>query len=122
MDILKNEDGKKARNTAFGLRLKMFRQGVSLTQEQLAERVGKSTETISKMERGLIYPGVDMLILLAEQVGTSLDSLVGINLVGGLSNRSIALVSEASSILSQMDEKTLNVAVLQLRALVSLNE
>ena len=113
----KHIDAKKKRNHAFGLRLKMHRQGAKITQEQLAESVGKSSETISKLERGLIYPGVDMLILLAERLGTTLDTLVGSQLSESISKKQSALIAEAGCILADMSEKKLNVAVLQLKAL-----
>jgi transcriptional regulator with XRE-family HTH domain len=111
---------KKARNQAFGQRLKITRQGQKLTQEQLAESVGKSSETISKLERGLIYPGVDMLILLAERLNTTLDNLVGTNSALNMSRAHSDALTEIGCVLSDMDEKKLQVALLQLKALNNL--
>lgn len=118
---MENSESKKARNQAFGLRLKTYRQKVKLTQEALAEKVGKSSETISKLERGLIYPGVDMLILLAETLNTSLDSLVGRADERKLTKSQTALMAEAISSLDSMDEDKLKVASIQLKALSELN-
>ena len=121
MDIPNNNaDEKRLRNQAFGKRLKVLRQTTGLTQDQLAEQVGKSSETISKLERGLIYPGVDMLILLAENLSSSLDDLVGVTHSKGLSGNQITLLSEAHVALKQMDEQLLDVALKQLQALNSL--
>jgi transcriptional regulator with XRE-family HTH domain len=120
MDISNNStDEKRLRNQAFGKRLKVLRQTTGFTQDQLAEQVGKSSETISKLERGLIYPGVDMLILLAENLNSSLDDLVGVQ-SKGLSGKQITLLSEAHVALKQMDEQLLDVALKQLQALNSL--
>lgn len=122
MDIPNNNaDEKRLRNQAFGKRLKVLRQTTGLTQDQLAEQVGKSSETISKLERGLIYPGVDMLILLAENLNSSLDDLVGVTHSKGLSGKQITLLSEAHVALKQMDEQLLDVALKQLQALNSLS-
>jgi transcriptional regulator with XRE-family HTH domain len=121
MDISNNStDEKRLRNQAFGKRLKVLRQATGFTQDQLAEQVGKSSETISKLERGLIYPGVDMLILLAENLNSSLDDLVGVTHSEGLSGKQITLLSEAHVALKQMDEQLLDVALKQLQALNSL--
>lgn len=115
-----SEDAKRARNQAFGQRLKICRQGQKLTQEQLAESVGKSSETISKLERGLMYPGVDMLILLAERLNITLDNLVGTNSALNMSKVHSETLTEIGCLLSEMDEKKLQVALLQLKALNSL--
>lgn len=97
MTNLISADEKKDRNLAFGVRLKAHRQELKITQEELAESVGKSSETISKLERGLVYPGVDMLILLAERLDASLDSLVGIHSTISISKKQSALVAQAAS-------------------------
>ena len=121
MDISNSSTNeKRLRNQAFGKRLKVLRQTTGFTQDQLAEQVGKSSETISKLERGLIYPGVDMLILLAENLNSSLDDLVGVQ-SKGLSGKQITLSSEAHVALKQMDEQLLDVALKQLQALNSLS-
>ncbi len=121
MDISNSSTNeKRLRNQAFGKRLKVLRQTTGFTQDQLAEQVGKSSETISKLERGLIYPGVDMLILLAENLNSSLDDLVGVQ-SKGLSGKQITLLSEAHVALKQMDEQLLDVALKQLQALNSLS-
>ena len=121
MDISNDStDEKRLRNQAFGKRLKVLRQTTGFTQDQLAEQVGKSSETISKLERGLIYPGVDMLILLAETLNSSLDDLVGVTNSKGLSGKQITLLSKAHIALKQMDEQLLEVALKQLQALNSL--
>ena len=120
MTNLISADEKKDRNLAFGMRLKAHRQELKITQEELAESVGKSSETISKLERGLVYPGVDMLILLAERLDTTLDSLVGTQSTISMSKKQSALVAQAASTLNTMSEDKLKVAVKQLKALQEL--
>ncbi|TWB45490.1 helix-turn-helix domain-containing protein [Nitrospirillum pindoramense] len=53
-----------------GLRVKAARQQAGLTQEALAETVGKATETISNIERGFALTGLDTLQRISEAVGS----------------------------------------------------
>jgi transcriptional regulator with XRE-family HTH domain len=49
-----------------GLRIKHLRTVRSLTQANLAEAVGVSTEAISNMERGVNYPSFENLVKISE--------------------------------------------------------
>ena len=44
-----------------GIQVRLGRQKAGLTQEQLAERVEKAVETISNIERGFAYTGLETL-------------------------------------------------------------
>ena len=61
-----------------------------------------------------------MLILLAEKLETSLDSLVGTNSNKRITDTQIKLVAEAPTILNKLDEAKLKAATLQLKALLDL--
>jgi transcriptional regulator with XRE-family HTH domain len=54
----------------FGKRVQQLRQARKITQEELAEKVGVSIESISNIERGIHGPSFDNLekIILALQV------------------------------------------------------
>lgn len=60
-----------------GQRVREFRLAQSLTQGQLAERVGVETETISRLERGLALPSLLKLEELACSLETSVTELIG---------------------------------------------
>jgi transcriptional regulator with XRE-family HTH domain len=45
----------------FGRRLRFLRRTRELTQSQLSEQIGCSTEYISRMERGLVSPSFDLI-------------------------------------------------------------
>jgi transcriptional regulator with XRE-family HTH domain len=60
----------------FGRRLQMLRSQNALTQEQLAEAVGKSTEHISFLERGERSPSFEMLFELARVLKTTVAELL----------------------------------------------
>jgi transcriptional regulator with XRE-family HTH domain len=53
-----------------GIRVKSARRRAGLTQEQLAERVSKAVETISNIERGHTYTGLETLEQIAKAVDT----------------------------------------------------
>ncbi len=53
-----------------------LRREKSLTQEQLAERIGTSNKTISRWENGNYMPPVEMLCVLSEFYGVSINELV----------------------------------------------
>ena len=60
-----------------GERLYTLRKSRGLSQEQLAEKIGVSRQTISKWEGGLSTPDLENLMALADCFGVSLDALVG---------------------------------------------
>ena len=56
--------------TKFGLRLKIIRTDRGLTQEQLAELLDVTIDTISKMERGVHGPRFELLERIARALKT----------------------------------------------------
>jgi len=60
---------------SFAKNLKQARDEKKLTQEQAAELLNVSRQTISKWELGEGYPKVDKLLLLAKELNISLDYL-----------------------------------------------
>lgn len=60
----------------FGRRLQTLRLQSGLTQEQFAERLGKSTEHVSLLERGERSPSFEMLLDLARTLETSTAALL----------------------------------------------
>ena len=59
-----------------GKQIKMHRQEARLSQEELANRVYVSRQTISNWENDKSYPDVNSLVLLSEIFQVSLDTLV----------------------------------------------
>lgn len=56
--------------------LKAHRAAAGLSQEELAERIYVSRQTISNWETDRTYPDVQSLLLLSDVFGTSIDELV----------------------------------------------
>ncbi len=58
-----------------GNKIKQLRQKSSLTQEQLAEKLSVSAQSVSKWENSVAMPDITLLPLLAEAFGVSIDEL-----------------------------------------------
>lgn len=59
-----------------GKQLKNARVGASLSQEELAKRIGVSRQTISNWENCRSYPDIGSLIKLSDLYGLSLDAML----------------------------------------------
>ncbi|MBO5257369.1 MAG: helix-turn-helix transcriptional regulator, partial [Clostridia bacterium] len=58
--------------------LKRLRQSCGLTQEQLAERLGVSFQSVSRWENGLSYPDIELIPEIAAFFEVSTDVLMGV--------------------------------------------
>ncbi len=56
--------------------LKLMRKHYGYTQEQIAEKLGVSRQTIAKWERGECLPDIENIIALSDIYGITVDSLV----------------------------------------------
>jgi len=56
--------------------LKNFRIKNKMTQEQLADKIHVSHQTISKWEQGINTPSIDNLMILSDLYNISLDELI----------------------------------------------
>ena len=59
--------------------IKNMRFKASMTQEQLAERLGISAQSVSKWENNISMPDITLLPDIAEVFGISVDELFGLN-------------------------------------------
>ena len=63
--------------TTMGKRISDLRKGKGLTQEQLAQRLGVTPQAVSKWENDLSCPDIALLPRLSEELGVSIDELLG---------------------------------------------
>ena len=63
-------------NTVFSRQIQKLRKQKGITQEQLAVHLGVSAQAVSKWENGS-YPDGDLLPVIADFFGVSIDSLYG---------------------------------------------
>lgn len=67
---------KEMQMMELGTQLKKYRNEHALSQEELAERIFVSRQSISNWETGKTYPDLKSLLLLSEVFSVSLDKLV----------------------------------------------
>mgnify|MGYP002577641217 CR=1 FL=1 len=99
-----------------GQRVRALREESNLTQEQLAEKIGVSIETISSIERGIKMPRLQNFVAIANQLGVSADELLQDELDFGFIAEANALSKKLEE-LSRADRKrileTMNFLIVQ---------
>ena len=58
-----------------GNKIKLLRQKIGATQEQLGEKLGVSAQSISKWETGITMPDITLLPSLSSELGVTIDEL-----------------------------------------------
>lgn len=61
----------------FGKRIEILRKSRGLTQEELATRLGITSQAVSKWENDASYPDISLLPAICTILGTTLDDLFG---------------------------------------------
>lgn len=59
-----------------GEHIRALRKNLRLTQRDLAERCGVTQQHINRIERGKTKPGADVIIKLADALGTTTDDIL----------------------------------------------
>lgn len=98
--------------TTIGANVRDARRKRALTQAQLAERVSRSVETISNLERGNLVPGIETLLAISEALNVPLSALLqglGSAEVPQLAERSDSRVERLAATLARLDERHLDV-------------
>lgn len=62
-----------------GENIKQMRKYRDITQEHFAEMLGVSTQSVSRWELGVCYPDMELLPVIAEFFGVSVDKLIGVD-------------------------------------------
>lgn len=60
-----------------GDNIRKYRKQKDMTQEQLADRLGVSYQSVSRWENGATYPDLELLPSIAEMFGITMDELMG---------------------------------------------
>ena len=63
-------------NNQLGLNIKALRKKLHLTQEQFADKIGVSSQAVSKWENNLSCPDISVLPKLSEILGITVDELL----------------------------------------------
>ena len=91
--------------TAFGSEFKKYRKKMGLSQEEISEKLGVTSQAISKWECNRSYPDLDMLINIASIFDISLDML----LLG--KERSTYIDEDAPRVFGLPDDDTLRIVL-----------
>ena len=62
---------------ALGERIKQLRASDGRTQEALAQALGVTAQAVSRWEKGICYPDMEMVPAIANYFGVSIDRLFG---------------------------------------------
>lgn len=57
--------------------IKILRESLGMTQEQLAKQVGVTQGAVAQWENGLTHPAFDKLLTVASVLGVTVDELIG---------------------------------------------
>lgn len=63
---------------SIGENIRKYRKQADLTQEELADKLGVSYQSVSRWENGSTYPDIELLPAIAELLSGSVDELMGI--------------------------------------------
>lgn len=63
----------------FGTILKSLRRERDITQEELAETLGVSCQSVSRWENGVCYPDMELLPVIANSFDVTVDTLLGMD-------------------------------------------
>ncbi len=101
----------------FNINLKKIREEKGITQEQLAKEVNVVRQTVSKWERGLSMPDIDLLMQIAKTLDCTINQLLGCENTVDLSELGIQLsiLNQQFSIKNKREEKIWDVISLILK-------
>ena len=102
-----------------GSRIRAARKAAGLTQEELAdaERLDRTVESISNLERGKSLPGLEGLAVIAHELGLRLSDLLADIEAEPVDRERVGLESRAMVALHALNKARLKIAVKQLEAL-----
>ena len=104
--------------TKLGLTIRKARESIGMSQERLAESVGKAAKTITNYEKGKSLPTVTTLGAIAESLGYTFDDLVNDDLSrGSLHNVDKRVVDLFADTTPEEQAKILEFASAKIKAL-----
>jgi transcriptional regulator with XRE-family HTH domain len=101
----------------FGLRLKALRRRRGITQERLAEKIDRSVDAISNIERGISLPNYDTLTRLSNILGTPMSELSSWLGPDALDTERAEMEVVLADLARTLDKVRLRIAVEQVRVL-----
>ncbi len=93
----------------FPEKLKKLRKSRGWSQNQLAQKIGADLQRISKYERGVIWPTMELMVKMARVFDVSVDFLIRDDkntAVGKIKNQKLLSQLEAINNLPEQDQET----------------
>lgn len=103
-----------------GHRIKKLRKERGLSQEQLAERIDKSVDTVSNIERGKFSPRLDTALELAEALDVEVFELFQVRDLPLEDKEKTKLLDEIFDLLKDQSDEILQFTLAQTKQIVSL--
>jgi transcriptional regulator with XRE-family HTH domain len=94
-----------------GLSVKALRRAKGMTQAQLAELIGRTTDAVSQIERGVNMPSLDTLMSLGEGLSVPVDALLQVSDDKKANIGRTDHIREANAILQSLSDDDLQFAV-----------
>ena len=104
---------------AIGTRVKTARNFHGFSQSVLAEKIGRTKETISNLERALTAPTIDTLERLSSVLGVPMKEFFEGYDIPGTNKKRMELEMEIRESLKELSDKELNIAKKQILALTN---
>lgn len=100
---------KTALSADFPLKLRELRKSRGWSQGQLAKKIGADLQRVSKYERGVIWPTMELMVQIAKTFEVSLDFLIRDDksaAVAKIKNQKLLHQLEAINDLPEEDQET----------------
>ena len=104
----------------FGLRIQSYRRRSHLTQEELAERIGRSTDTVSNIERGVTSTRIETAFHIAEVLGVPFIEIFDIRHAAATNRERQQLVEQLLELIDTQDADVLAAILAQAEILVKI--
>ena len=105
-----------------GFQVKKHRKAMNLSQEDLAEKIDKSVDTVSNIERGKGAPSFETALDVANALGIELFELFQVNEMSTHDKQKMKVLDSICDLLKDQPDEMLHFTLEQTKQLVSLKE
>ena len=102
----------------FGFRVQAMRRQRGLTQEALADAIGRSVDTVSNIERGFSLTRIETAHSIAQALGTTLSDLFDFETLAGADRERRKHLHDLLELVSSTDSETLQAIIAQAEILI----
>lgn len=104
----------------FGQKVQSYRRQRNLTQEEMAERIQRSTDTVSNIERGVSSTRIETAFRIAEVLGVPLVEFFDVETVAAADRERRQLIRKLLDVVATEQPDVLETVISQAEALVQL--